>query len=92
MAAARMHLIAHGRVQGVGYRYFARRAAQGLKLTGWVRNCDDGSVEAEVQGPADRLAFLADLLREGPPGGHVTSLESHGIPVREGEEGFEVRF
>ena len=92
MDAARRYFLVSGRVQGVGYRYFARRAAQSLGLSGWVRNLDDGGVEAEAQGPAQSLVSFEGLLREGPPGGHVRSLDSREIAVRDGEQGFGIRF
>ena len=60
----RYDLLVQGRVQGVGFRWFACREARRLGLTGWVANRDDGSVELEVQGarePVDR--FLAALRR-----------------------------
>ncbi|HEX8919453.1 MAG TPA: acylphosphatase, partial [Chloroflexota bacterium] len=43
----RVHLRLTGEVQGVNFRYFARQRAQSLRLAGWIRNCPDGSVEAE---------------------------------------------
>ncbi len=46
----RKHIIFHGRVQGVGFRYRSYYAAQKFGLTGWVRNQYDGTVEMEVQG------------------------------------------
>ncbi|MBV8730203.1 MAG: acylphosphatase [Acidobacteriia bacterium] len=58
--------IIRGRVQGVGFRYFAQRAASGLGLTGYVRNLDDGSVEAYAAGPPDELSRFAALLQSGP--------------------------
>ena len=67
----RRYLIA-GRVQGVGYRYFARRAASRLGVTGWVRNVPDGQVEAEGEGNAEILAAFETELRRGPPGALVT--------------------
>ena len=45
----RKHIIFRGRVQGVGFRYHSTYKAENLGLTGWVRNCYDGSVEMEVQ-------------------------------------------
>ena len=47
-----------GRVQGVGYRYFAQRAAVSLGLTGYARNLDDGRVEVYAAGPAGKVAEL----------------------------------
>ncbi|MDA3850579.1 MAG: acylphosphatase [Spirochaetaceae bacterium] len=60
-----------GRVQGVGFRYFTQRTARRFGLTGWVRNCFDGSVELEAQGPEESLKQLEDELRRGPSFGHV---------------------
>jgi acylphosphatase len=64
-----------GRVQGVGFRYFTQRTARRFGLTGWVRNCFDGSVELEAQGPEESLKQLEDELRRGPSFGHVEHLE-----------------
>jgi acylphosphatase len=67
-------VVVEGFVQGVGYREFTRRAADRLKLTGWVRNRTDGAVEALIQGaPADVEALIAEM-RLGPRGAGVTAL------------------
>lgn len=55
-----------GMVQGVGFRYFASRAAQGLGLAGYVRNLRDGRVEVYAVGPAEILAALRLELERGP--------------------------
>ena len=55
-----------GQVQGVGYRYFAQRAALGLGLTGYARNLDDGRVEVYAVGLAEKLEDLAGMLHRGP--------------------------
>ena len=55
----RKHIRFYGRVQGVGFRYHATYKARFLGLTGWVRNCYDGSVEMEVQGEPE---VIDDLL------------------------------
>jgi acylphosphatase len=55
MAETARHVIFTGRVQGVGFRFVVFRAANRYQLTGWVRNCDDGSVEMVVQGLADKI-------------------------------------
>lgn len=62
----RLWLVVRGRVQGVGFRWHVCETARDLGLTGWVRNCADGSVEAVAEGPEERLAQLADACREGP--------------------------
>ena len=65
-----------GRVQGVGYRYFAQHAATQLGLTGWTRNLDDGRVEVLAQGPPERLTEFEGLLWKGPRWAEVRGVES----------------
>ncbi len=66
---------ATGRVQGVGYRYFAERCARQHSILGWVRNLPDGSVEFTAVGEAvDLDAFLLELKR-GPLAGRVETLD-----------------
>jgi acylphosphatase len=60
-----------GRVQGVGYRWFAREAARRLELAGWIRNRDDGGVEAAASGPDAAIAEFLALLARGPAGARV---------------------
>ena len=65
----------HGRVQGVGFRYFAQRAALELGLTGYVRNLDNGGVEVYAAGPEEQLSRFAALLRRGPRLAEVRAVE-----------------
>jgi acylphosphatase len=65
-----------GRVQGVGYRAFAARAASRHGLVGGVRNLDDGRVELEVEGPPVAIDSLLRDLRDGPPAARVTKIET----------------
>lgn len=58
MDKVRIHAVFHGEVQGVGFRYTARQAANALGLTGWVRNEYDGSVSAEIQGDRDSIRII----------------------------------
>ncbi len=67
-------VVVEGYVQGVGYRYFVRRAAMRLGVSGWVRNRADGSVEALVAGPAADVERLLAEMRRGPLGAEVRSL------------------
>ena len=59
----RKHIIFYGRVQGVGFRYYAVQKANQLGLTGWVKNLYDGSVEMEVEGQEELIDQLIILLQ-----------------------------
>jgi acylphosphatase len=72
--SARRYFI-NGRVQGVGYRYFAERVANELNVTGYTRNLSDGRVEVYAIGTADRLSELAGRLRMGPRMADVRGVE-----------------
>ncbi len=60
-----------GRVQGVGFRESMRVVAGALELNGWVRNCDDGSVDAVAQGDEFAIEQLVAWCHNGPPGANV---------------------
>ena len=59
----RKHIIFYGRVQGVGFRYYAVQKANQLGLTGWVKNLYDGSVEMEVEGQEELIDQLIIFLQ-----------------------------
>jgi acylphosphatase len=65
------HLRIIGIVQGVGYRASFEAQARALRLSGWVRNCVDGSVEAMVSGDAEALKKIIDWARRGPRAARV---------------------
>ena len=71
----RMHASVHGRVQGVGFRYFVVESANRLQLTGWVRNRFDGTVEVIAEGPRGALDTLVGDLQRGPRASNVTKME-----------------
>jgi acylphosphatase len=71
----RRRYLIEGRVQGVGFRFFAQRTAARLGLLGWVRNLPDGGVEAEAQGDPDSLTAFESALRRGPRGALVAHFE-----------------
>ena len=73
-----------GKVQGVGFRWFTRRAATDLGVTGRVRNLSDGRVEAEAAGNPEQLDAFRERLRQGPSGSRVSRIEEQEIsPVPE---------
>jgi acylphosphatase len=82
--------VVSGRVQGVGYRVFAARAARSLGLSGGASNLDDGRVEVFAEGPQHALERLEALLHEGPRHGRVEELRCVEEPVS--GESFDVDF
>ena len=71
----RMHAQVYGRVQGVAFRYYARKQALRLGLSGWVRNVADGSVELVCEGYAEDVAQFTEWLRYGPAMAQVHRLD-----------------
>lgn len=71
----RVRLRIHGRVQGVFFRASTRDRARELGLDGWVRNREDGTVEAVVEGPPDSVDRLVDWSRRGPSAARVERVE-----------------
>lgn len=74
----RLRVEVHGRVQGVGFRWFVREAARRRGVAGWVRNRADGIVELEVSGTEPSLRELIAVIREGPPGARVDDVREAG--------------
>ena len=75
MSVTAIHLIIHGRVQGVGYRAWTSGTARKLGLNGWVRNRTDGTVEAVAIGHADAITQLVEACYQGPMAAKVTKVE-----------------
>ena len=86
----RRYVRVRGRVQGVGYRWFVRESAEAMSLTGWVRNREDGSVEAEVEGEPRALDEFIRRLKDGNPAASVDDIECREA-VPQGGRGFEIR-
>lgn len=70
-----------GRVQGVGFRFFARRAAETAGVKGWARNLTDGRVETLVEGEEDSVLRYLEKIRRGPIGGRVDSVEVEEVSL-----------
>lgn len=77
MTRTAARLVIQGRVQGVGYRWWALEAARGLGLVGWVRNCRDGSVEILAIGDDAAIGRLAEACRQGPPYARVGAVDRY---------------
>ncbi len=88
-----LRIIVKGRVQGVGYRWFARQAARDLGLTGFVRNLVNGDVEVVAQGEEELLNQLIKELNQGPAFAHVTELQTEELDLPEDRyKSFEIAF
>jgi len=87
---ASFHAVVRGKVQGVGFRYFARKRAEVHGVSGFVRNLPDGSVEVHAEGAAEALSVFEADLRRGPSFGRVDDASVTSIKPR-GFEGFEIR-
>lgn len=88
----RLHAIVHGRVQGVSFRYYTVNRARELRLTGYVCNRWDESVEVVAEGPRADLEQLLSFLRVGPRAAFVTNVDVEWLSPSGGFERFEVRF
>ena len=83
--------VVSGRVQGVGFRFFAQEAALIEGLSGWVRNLDDGRVEAHVEGDQEAVERFERKIRRGPAAARVTDVNiEDGVPSGRGD-GFRVK-
>jgi acylphosphatase len=69
-----VHILVKGKVQGVFYRASAREVAENLKLTGWVKNTEEGNVEMVATGTKDHIKQFVDWCRQGPPKAVVTDI------------------
>jgi acylphosphatase len=75
-ANTRIEATVHGRVQGVGFRWFVQRRADSLGLVGWVANDSAGSVRVVAEGPAQAIHEFESALRAGPPGAAVDRVDA----------------
>jgi acylphosphatase len=90
MAAMRRRVVVHGRVQGVFFRDSTEREAASRGVAGWVRNRDDGAVEAVFEGDSEAVEALVEFCRSGPSRADVERVDVEE-EESEGLEGFEVR-
>jgi len=90
MEKIRAHVWISGKVQGVGYRYYTEQTARQAKLAGWVRNLQDGRVEAVFEGDRSDIEAMLRWCYEGAPASMVTSVDVAYEPV-ENLADFQIR-
>jgi acylphosphatase len=83
-------VVVRGRVQGVFFREATRRGAYRAGVAGWVRNNDDGTVEAWFEGDPDDVDVMLHFAEIGPSGAYVDDVDVQEVEP-EGMRGFEVR-
>jgi acylphosphatase len=83
-------VVVRGRVQGVFFRETARRRARRAGVAGWVRNNDDGTVEAWFEGEPDDVEVMLHFAESGPSGAYVEKVDVEDVEP-EGLRGFDVR-
>ena len=87
----RVHVYVSGEVQGVFFRDSARERAEGLGLTGWVKNLPDGRVEALFEGPSERVREMVRWCEQGPPRAAVEDVQTEFEASKRDLTSFEVR-
>ena len=90
--AKTLQVFYEGRVQGVGFRYTARRIAAGFDVAGYVRNLADGRVELVASGDEEEVDGFLKALRESELAGHIDGEVAAEIAKPAGLRGFEIRF
>jgi acylphosphatase len=84
------HILIRGDVQGTGFRSWMKREAENLSIAGWVKNREDGTVEAIVQGEEGSVKKIVELCRKGPDISWVERVDITEQPVNKGLITFEV--
>ncbi|MEO7192656.1 MAG: acylphosphatase [Vicinamibacterales bacterium] len=90
MRAAR-RIVISGRVQGVGFRFFAEEAARREGIHGWIANRTDGTVEVFAEGESESVQRFEHQLRHGPPAARVDHVEADDDVPSHRTGGFVVR-
>ncbi|AWI05260.1 acylphosphatase [Clostridium drakei] len=79
-----------GRVQGVGFRYFVEYTAKAFHITGWIKNCEGGSVMMEVQGKSDNVILFINQVKKGNRFAKIEDITCREIGPISKEKNFRV--
>lgn len=88
----RLHLIISGKVQGVSFRYYIKKMAELLKLTGWVENVQDNTVEAIFEGEEKRLKQMLEFCKKGPTEAIIENIQENWGEFSGEFNYFEIKF
>ena len=88
----RAHITVNGYVQGVGFRWLVRDVAASLRLSGWVRNLPEGSVEAVFEGEKPVIDHAIEQCRNGPPHAVVSRIDTLWDEAVENLTGFDITY
>lgn len=91
MHIARYFLIT-GKVQGVGYRYFAMRAANQYQISGYVRNLSSGQVEVVAEGQREAMESFKKELAAGPYHAQVIQVEERALEISSNYQNFRIEY
>jgi acylphosphatase len=89
---SRVHVVISGRVQGVWFRANTKDKAEQLGLNGWVRNTNDGNVEAIFEGEPEKITKMLEWCHQGPPMAHVENVEINYQESTNGFDGFSIGY
>jgi acylphosphatase len=92
MSKARAHIFVSGKVQGVFFRQNTKRQAQSAGVLGWVRNLDDGRVEAVFEGEEETIKTVIEFCKVGPKGAQVTEIIVNWEPYRGEFQSFNITY
>ncbi|MGB9678223.1 MAG: acylphosphatase, partial [Candidatus Ratteibacteria bacterium] len=88
----RYHIYISGRVQGVGFRWYAQRIAKNIDILGWVKNLPDGKVEIIAEGNEENLERFIEELKKGYLGGNIRNIEKIEEKYTGEFKNFQIRF
>ena len=91
MRQLRVHALIRGQVQGVGFRAWTKKHADELGLCGWVRNLENGTVEASFEGEESVIRQMIELLKRGPKNAQVLGIESFFSEVLDEYKNFSIK-
>ena len=87
-----LHILISGRIQGVGFREFARRSAEKFGVRGYAKNLSNGDVEVVAESNKDALEEFLLFLEQGPSASKVDNIRIKELKSRSHHKGFEIHF